>query len=360
MLSTKTGALLLLQAAALFSGVAARCKGSCLADDELLVLLRSDHIATDAVSFCSEFLDLPASTVQATVTPTVVASVTETSYVTEATTEIDTTTTTAPAPVTVTALRRRKERRTIDYPEWLPATFASTRVSSACLCLSISQSIATSTATADAVTSTAPVTVTSTATSTAYSTTIATATALPLVPTTKSTKIEIFRIDTGASVGYVYDSSGPAIGTLPQASTFVFTLLAGATSGSALRISLAGTTSALGISIGKLGGTNGTPQELKDSYASLAQIEGGTPPYSTPVTVGANTVESDIWTIDTETGAIGWTWIAANGERTPTALWRVGGRMHPVGSLERFLSATGGAASNKYELLLKLVTVNDA
>ncbi|KAK0724193.1 hypothetical protein B0H67DRAFT_550029 [Lasiosphaeris hirsuta] len=169
---------------------------------------------------------------------------------------------------------------------------------------------------------------------------------------TKSTKIEVFRKDTSVSIGYIYNSNGPAIGSLSQASSFVYALPAGATSGAALRFSLAGTTSALGW--------QQVPALVIRYPSSSSQLSSSNlrtaAPYSVPISVGPDTVESDIWAIDTATGAVGWAWIAANGE-TPTTIWRVGGRLYPVGNLEIFLSATGSSASNRYEVLFKLVTI---
>ncbi len=60
------------------------------------------------------------------------------------------------------------------------------------------------------------------------------------------------------------------------------------------------------------------------------------------------------WTVDTETSLIGWKWIARDGSVSPLALYRVGGRLYPVGSLTAFNTATGGVSSaSKYEVTLK-------
>jgi hypothetical protein len=156
-----------------------------------------------------------------------------------------TVTTTIPAPTTtITVLPKRDvAKRSVAYPTWLPTTYAASRVSSACGCLSISQSVATTTTTAEAVTLTSAATVTATTTSIIHSTAIATATALPLI-STRRTKIEVLRKDTQASVGWLYNSAGPAITTdVNQAGIVDFTLSPGATTGSAVRITLEGVVS---------------------------------------------------------------------------------------------------------------------
>ncbi|OIW24430.1 hypothetical protein CONLIGDRAFT_636615 [Coniochaeta ligniaria NRRL 30616] len=58
----------------------------------------------------------------------------------------------------------------------------------------------------------------------------------------REAKIEILRRDTQLSVGWLYNSNGPAIGTLAQAITVNFTLAPGATTGSQVRINLEGVT----------------------------------------------------------------------------------------------------------------------
>ena len=64
------------------------------------------------------------------------------------------------------------------------------------------------------------------------------------------------------------------------------------------------------------------------------------------------------WTVDTETSLIGWKWIGKDGSVTsPLVLYRVGGRLYPVGSVSTFISATGGVATSKYEVTLKYEVV---
>lgn len=163
------------------------------------------------------------------------ATVTETSHVTEVVTEIDSVTITVSAPV----LQRAK--RSIDYPGWLPAAYPPSRVSSACACLSITLSVATTTGTAEAVTVTVPVTVTEIATSTDHLTAVTTETATPLI-SKRSVKIEVLRKDSLASMGWLYYSNGPAVAnTILQAATFNFTLAPGTTTSDGVRISLEGT-----------------------------------------------------------------------------------------------------------------------
>lgn len=180
------------------------------------------------------------------------ATATETSYVTEVITEIDgTVTVTVPASASTTSIppaKRNLANRSVAYPSWLPSTYLSKQVSSACACLSVPLSVATITATAEAATLTAPTTVTETTTTTLHSTAIVTETAKPQVSTQRAT-IEVLRKDTGASIGWLYMSSGPAITTdATQAVPINFTLTPGATKGSAVRISVEGVTpSALGF-----------------------------------------------------------------------------------------------------------------
>ncbi|KAK4131644.1 hypothetical protein BT67DRAFT_387157 [Trichocladium antarcticum] len=353
----KTSSVVLLQVAVLVSGVAARCTRVCPANDPLLVLLRAEPDDA-APSFCREFLGLPVSTVSVTVTPTVAATVTATSHVTEVITEVDSTiTVTVPASaITETPVKRNLAKRSVDYPTWLPTTYPPRQVSSACACLSVPLSVVTTTATAAAVTVTAPTTVTETTTTTVHSTAIATVTVEP-VATTRRAAIEILRKDTGASVGWLYNSNGPAIaGSAAQAITVHFTLAAGATTGSAMRISLEGLTpSALGF----VKASNPTNiVELEDNYGSLSVVE-PTPPGSPPVTSGSSKYESDIWTINTETRMIGWQWVATSGTHPPIYLYRVGGRLYPVGNVPAFLAATGGASSANYEVMLRYSLVSE-
>ncbi|KAK3331611.1 hypothetical protein B0T19DRAFT_472670 [Cercophora scortea] len=365
--TTKTsGALLLLQAASFFSGVAARnCLPACSPDDKLVGLLLSH---SDAGPFCSGYLELATSTVGVTVTPTVSVTVTETqtSIVTEAATEtiIDEIITVTVAPPTTTATVT-PVKRAVDFPAWLPTSYTTKtkRVSSACLCLSVPLSDATSTTTAEeATTVTASETVTITATETTtvatlHSIAIATVTALPVVaPITTVAKIEILRKDTEASVGWLYLSTGPAITTNSAlAASVEFTITAGATANSGVHISIPGNTpSALGF-IKDNNPSNIVP--LKDSYGSLALVN-TSPPYSVPAVSGSSRYESDIWTVDTVTKKIAWTWINENGSLGAISLWRVGGRLYPVGNVANFQSATGGVSSSKYEVIFRYSIVS--
>jgi hypothetical protein len=65
------------------------------------------------------------------------------------------------------------------------------------------------------------------------------------------------------------------------------------------------------------------------------------------------------WTVDTETRTLGWEWIGKDGvvSSSSLALYRIGGRMYPVGDAVFFNTATGGASSTKYEIFLKYVLV---
>ena len=244
MVATKIAVLL--QAAVLLSGVTARCVQNCPADDPLLVLLRSDHTAT---AFCSDFLGLPVSTVYTTVAPTVTATVAETDYVTEVVTQIESTTITVSAAGPSTTPPPIFTKRAVSIPPWLPTSYSPKYISKACSCLSISPSVSTLTATAEPVTITNPVTTTETTATTVLSTAITTETAAPATPITKRVYIEVLRKDTKASVGYLYNSNGPSIGTISQALPITFTLPVGVTTASQVRITGDGLTpSALGFS----------------------------------------------------------------------------------------------------------------
>ncbi|KAK3681779.1 hypothetical protein B0T22DRAFT_485250 [Podospora appendiculata] len=367
MLSTTTktsgAALLLLQAASFFSGVAAaKCLPACSPDDKLVALLLSHR---DAGPFCSGYLELPTSTVGVTVTPTVSVTVTETqtSIATEPATETivdETITVTVPAPTPTAAPAVTYLKRAVDFPAWLPTSYMTKtkRVSSACQCLSVPPAVATSTATAeDATTVTASKTVTVTATvtttvATMHSVAIATVTALPVIaPRITVAKIEVLRKDTQASVGWLYFSSGPAITTnAALGASFEITLPGSATSSSGVHISAPGNTpSALGF-LKESNPSNIVP--LKDNYGSLVLVN-TTPANSTPVVSGSSRYESDIWTVNTGTSMIGWNWINEDGSVGAISLWRVGGRLYPVGNVQAFMSATGGVSSSKYEILLR-------
>lgn len=168
----KTGVLRLLQAAALISSAAARCR-PCSPSDKLLTLMRSQDTA-ELEPFCAGFLASPASTTEVTVTPTVVATVTSTVIVTEVSTVFEEMiTVTEPATVTAAASiptnDKRKAKRSVDYPAWLHTTYDPERVSSACKCLGVAPSAAatvTVTGTAEAVTVTEGAVVTETTIST--------------------------------------------------------------------------------------------------------------------------------------------------------------------------------------------------
>ncbi len=51
---------------------------------------------------------------------------------------------------------------------------------------------------------------------------------------------------------------------------------------------------------------------------------------------------------------IGWEWIAKDGTiPSPIYLYRVAGRLYPVGNVATFNSVTGGSSASKYEVMLK-------
>lgn len=82
------------------------------------------------------------------------------------------------------------------------------------------------------------ITITEIATSTHHLTAITTETATPLI-SKRSVKIEILRKDSLASIGWHYNSNGPAIAnTILQAVTVNFTLAPGAATGDAVRLNL--------------------------------------------------------------------------------------------------------------------------
>lgn len=341
-----------LQAAALFSGAAAaRCFPACSPLNPLVALLQSESDL--AVPFCSEFLGLAASTVSAIVTPTVVATVTETNYITELHTEFEETITiTVPASTsTLTPIKRHLAQRSVAYPDWLPASHPARKVSSACACLSIAPSVVTETATADPATVTEPITLSTTATTTVASFAVVTVTARPATVTQRVT-IEVLRKDTGVSVGWIYNSNGPAIGNAAQAAGFTMRIPGGVASATQVRLDIENMMENQ-MSMGFIKESNANNiVELEDSYGSLALLS-GTPPGSPPVVWGTSKRESDIWTVDTTTRMIGWQWIATNGGLPTIALWRVAGRLYPVGDVAEFMSATGGVSSNKYEVVLR-------
>lgn len=64
------------------------------------------------------------------------------------------------------------------------------------------------------------------------------------------------------------------------------------------------------------------------------------------------------WTVDPQTKMLGWEWIGNDGAvYSSLALYRIGGRMYPVGNLAAFDAATGGPSANKYEVVLKYVPI---
>ncbi|KAK4681729.1 hypothetical protein QC764_109980 [Podospora pseudoanserina] len=358
MLSKTGSGVLLLQAASLLSGAAARCLRTCPADDPLLNLLRSGSASSD---FCRDFLGLPVSTLETTVTPTVVATVTETSYVTEVVTQVDTTiTVTLPADespsttVTVTPAKRDNA-----YPTWLPTSYGEKYISQACSCLSLPPAISTVTSTADAVTLTDATTITETTTETIHTTAIATETAKPAPkPVKRMIKIEVIRKNAGTPLGWIYNSNGPAITTSnnQQPTLFEFNLLENETVGSQLRLS---------SSFGPLGfNKDSHPSnivELEDNYGSLKFVA-PTEPGAVPQTVdaGKNKYASDIWSVDTETREITWQWVATNGGVPDIKLYYVSGRLYPVGDVERFMYATSNAIGAREEVRLVYTLVGES
>ncbi|KAJ4289910.1 hypothetical protein N0V88_006705 [Collariella sp. IMI 366227] len=333
MLTVKTGGLLLLQAAAFFSGAAARCT-PCRANDQLLVLLRSQDQ---------------------------VASVTETILVTEIVTfNEETITVTVPAPSANPVTKRNAKRMTVEYPQWLASTYSPLRVSSACQCLSIPASEVTVTATANALTVTEDATVTGTTTSTLTTIAVVTVTKTPQpTPVTLTKKIGVYRKDTGVRLGNLFDSNGPAIPQQDNDKRFVavsFTVLEGAKMATQVRITKDGSTSALAF------GVERHPKELLTTYGSLLWTNKPTPPGSPQVPEGTQyAVESDIWTINLETNEIGWKWIAGDGTISPISLWKVGGRLYAVGDVDYFLYVTGmgPGANGRFEVVFKYEPVEN-
>ncbi|KAK4197920.1 hypothetical protein QBC40DRAFT_341636 [Triangularia verruculosa] len=339
MLPKTAGGVLLLQAASLLSGAAARCLRTCPADDPLLTLLRTESDSSS--DFCRDFLGLPISTVETTVTPTVVATVTETSYMTEVITEADETIT-----------------RDNIYPTWLPISYGTKYLSQACSCLSLPPAISTIRSTADVVTVTNPVTITKTITETIHTIAITTVTAKPAPnPVNRAVKIEAVRKNAGTSLGYLYNSNGPAVTTnINSATLFEFTLPDDKSAGSQLRLS-ASPGGALGFN------KDSHPSnivELEDYYGSLKFVT-PTEPGAIPQTVdaGKNKYESDIWTVDTETKEISWQWIATDGSLPDIKLYYVSGRLYPVGDLERFMYSTSNAIGERVEVKLRYTLVEE-
>ncbi|KAK4158905.1 hypothetical protein QBC43DRAFT_294581 [Cladorrhinum sp. PSN259] len=360
----KTNAAFLFQAAALISGAASRCLQTCPADDPLLNLLRSEE---DSSAFCRGFLGLEASTVEVTVSPTVLATATETAYVTEVVTEVDSTiTVTVPAggsPIATTITYAEPVKRDAAYPTWLPISYGTKYVSKACSCLSLTPSVTTVTSTAEetvTVTSDA-VTVIETETTTIHTTAVATQTAQPS-PVTLQRKIQVYRKSNNNLEGWLYDSNGVAVAedqnfgdrnAKSRALDFQFTLPADATAGSQLRVTNSGR--ALGFI------KDSHPSnivQLEDGYGSVAWVT-PTPPGSTPVTAVTNqhyAFESDIWIVNLETGELNWQWISNTGALSTIPIYKLGGRLYPVGNLQQFNYATGGSPAPKYEVVLKVFT----
>lgn len=213
----------------------------------------------------------------------------------------------------------------------------------------------TATETAEAATSTASATITATRTLTVeeeFSVTTVTETPTPVpIPVTKRIQIQVLRKSTMAVVGWIYFSTGPAItADAAAAASFNINLLSGAATGSQLRIAFeAASPPTMGLNCA-------ASRNLGDYYGMvMTNIE--TPPGSRPVVVANTAYETDIWTVDTETKVIGWQWIEENGTVPVLSMYRLGGRLYPVGNFAQFNSGTGGASASKYEVLLKYVEV---
>ncbi|KAK4175500.1 hypothetical protein QBC36DRAFT_241031 [Triangularia setosa] len=379
---TKGGWLLLLQAATtLFSGVSARCN-SCKASDELLVLLRAEDVHSEALPFCSSVLGLPVSTVEITATEEVVITVTKATTVTQVVSDISSVTVTISAPVvptttaqaaTVTVYKKRRRDTAIaSYPTWLPSgpeAYPDFRISSACHCLDKSSAIPVSTTTVTHIDPDNAITVTKPATSTVISTLLSTVTATetlapPAPPAPSSTTItnvmiQVFRKSTGASVGWLYDSNGPAIATDPTIARHYDISIPEFDvdqSGSQARISAIG-----GDASKAVGFTGPASIKLEDYYGSVSNV-GLTSPGTPYVCEGNNCWASDIWAINTQTKAVTWNWIVPNGGNAPAiSMWRVGGRLYPVGNLALFQQAVGSvSAASRYEIEFRYVKQAEA
>lgn len=177
-------------------------------------------------------------------------------------------TVTVPASVSAAApTPKNKAKRSIEYPDWLPPTYDTSRVSSACHCLNIVPSATTVTfsATAEAVTVTQDATMTETTSSTLVTIGVVTVTVTPTPtptanPVPQKVRIAVQRASTGAQVGYIYLSNGPAISTdVNAAITVDITATGGA---STLRLTPAGGSVALGFNVA-------ATRELKDFYGSV-------------------------------------------------------------------------------------------
>jgi len=131
-------------------------------------------------------------------------------------------------------------RLVIRYPATAPPHLSPEQ----CLIRLIYTPVITSTETAEPVTVTEATTTTNTVTSTYHSTVIVTSTAEPPPHpepsvVTKRAKIQVFRTSNGATVGWMYLSSGPAITSDPSIAGVVsYEILEGATSASQVRFTL--------------------------------------------------------------------------------------------------------------------------
>ncbi|KAK4646941.1 uncharacterized protein QC761_100278 [Podospora bellae-mahoneyi] len=369
---TKSGWLLLLQAATtLISGVSARCN-SCKASDELLVLLRSEDVFSEALPFCSSVLGLPLETAEVTATEEVVITVTQATTVTQVISDISSVTVTVSAPVaptsqaiTVTEYKKhRRDTALASLPTWLPSgedAYPDTRISSACHCLDRSSAIPLSTTTITHINPDNAVTVTEPATSTVISTLVSTVTATetlaPPAPssTTISVAIQVLRKSTGQSVGWISNAASPNIAT-NQNSARRFTITIPddqSTSSSGIRIQPVGGEATQALGFETAGGTT----RIETYYGNMdyVPLTSANEPY---VCDAQFCHATDIWTLDTETGSIGWNWVIPDGSVAPVVLYRVGGWMYAVGNLAAFMSSTSSAPSDtKYEITLRYVEI---
>lgn len=196
------------------------------------------------------------------------------------TTELFSSTTTVDTPVP-SITRIEISKRDVPYPEWLPETYRTGRVSYGCKCLrrSMSTPVVTSTKTAEVVTATEASTTTDTVTDTYQSTVIVAETAEAVTTTevstttdtmtstsqssvtetaepvpsvvTKRAMIQVFRKSTDAAVGWMYMSNGPAITSDPTLAGVVrFDVLEGVKTASQLRLTPEGySPAALGFNV---------------------------------------------------------------------------------------------------------------
>ncbi len=163
---------------------------------------------------------------------------------------------------------KNKAKRSIEYPDWLPPTYDTSRVSSACHCLNIVPSATTVirfSSTAEPVTVTEHATVTETTTSTLTTVGIVTVTATPTPtptanPLPQNIKIAVHRASNDDLVGYVYLSNGPAVSSDVKNAVTVGISSTGGTS--RLRLTPAGGSVALGFNVP-------ATRELKDTYGVM-------------------------------------------------------------------------------------------